>query len=79
MLCSTAADSLKWYSTVLSKPELLRLSKANIESMITPKLDHPLRYSNGTMKASMEEATVFAQGVSTYGSPNSSHGVSLSI
>ena len=76
MHCSTAADSLKWYMTFLTQPEVLQLSKADIESMITPKMDHPLHFANGTEKSSTEDAAVFAQGMSTYGSPDLSHGVS---
>ena len=76
MPCSTAADSLKWYMTFLTRPEVLQLSSANIKTMITPKLDHPLQFANGTVKRSTEDAVVFAQGMSTFGSPDTGHGVS---
>lgn len=76
MLCSTAADSLKWYMTFLTHPEVLQLSRADINSMITPKF-HPFYYSNGTERPCTEDALLFAQGMSTFGSPNTGHGVSL--
>ena len=77
MLCSTAADSLKWYMTFLTRPEVLQLNSADIEGMITPKLDHCLLFANGTVKPSSEDAAGYAQGMSTHGSPNTSHGVRL--
>ena len=77
MLCSTAADSLKWYMTFLTRPEVLQLSSADINSMITPKLDRPFKFANGTYNPSTEDAKVFAQAMSTYGSPDTGHEVRL--
>ena len=64
--------------TFLVKPEVLQLSKADIESMTTPEVEHPLRFANGTMKPSTKDAAVFAQGMGIHGSPDSGHGVSVS-
>ena len=76
MLCSTAADSLKWFMTFLTRPEVLQLSSADINSMITPKFK-PFYYFNGTVRPCTEDALLFAQGMSTFGSPNTGHGVRL--
>ena len=74
-MCSTASDSLKWYMTFLVHPERLWLSKSEINTMITPS-PQPLRWANGTINPSSKDASGFAQGMSTHGSPDTAHGVS---
>ena len=73
-MCSTVTDSLKWYMTFLATPELMRLNKSDIRSMITP-LTQPLRWANGTINPTSKDAAMFAQGIATHGASSSAHGV----